>query len=243
MNGRLDDVRMFYELLARLEHDLGGTRTLASASGKMDWPRRGVYFFFEPGEMRSTSGEGLRVVRVGTHALKPGSKSTLWKRLRQHRGTLSGAYVGGGNHRGSIFRGHVGYALMRRDEWPADVTAEWSQGSTASRDIRMREFPLELRVSRHIREMPFLWLAIDDASGPTSLRGVTERNAIALLSNFPNVGTSTESLKSVDPPSDSWLGRHTLNLNVVRSGMWNSNHVEERYDREFLSILEECIAS
>ena len=174
MYNNLEDVRRFDNLLAQLDGKLAGTRTLAQANGKMDWPRRGVYFFFEPGELRSTSGEGPRVVRVGTHALKAGSKSTLWKRLRQHRGTNSGAYAGGGNHRGSIFRGHVGYALMSRDEWPAEVTSEWSQGSTADQELRLCELPLERKVSAHIRTMPFLWIAVEDEPGPGSSRGLIE---------------------------------------------------------------------
>lgn len=234
MRSRLDNLRRFYELLGLLEENLGGPRTLEKANGKMDWPRRGVYFFFEPSEYRTTSGDGPRVVRVGTHALKPGAKSTLWKRLRQHRGTTSGVYAGGGNHRGSIFRGHVGYALMRRNELPAEVTSQWSQGSTADRELRTREYPLECRVSLHIRMMPFLWVRIDDAPGPQSLRGNIERNAIGLLSNYPHVGGSKEKGRYIDGPSSNWLGRYAENLAVTQSGLWNVNHVDEGYDPAFL---------
>ena len=35
----------------------------------------------------------LRIVRVGTHGLKTGSRSTLWGRLSQHRGTSAEADV------------------------------------------------------------------------------------------------------------------------------------------------------
>ncbi len=76
---RLADLGQFYDLLAHLEKKLGGKRCLAECRGRADWPRRGVYFFFENGEHRSKSGDGMRVVRVGTHALKAGSKSKLWK--------------------------------------------------------------------------------------------------------------------------------------------------------------------
>src|SRR5262245_12149686 len=96
----------FYELLLELEIGLGGKRQLRSCTGKMRWPRRGVYFFFEPGEYRSTEESVERVVRVGTHAVGEGSASTLWSRLHTHRGSLAG----GGYHRGSIFRLHVGAA-------------------------------------------------------------------------------------------------------------------------------------
>ena len=109
---RLDDLSRFYELLETLEDRLGGRRTLAECSGRLLWPRRGVYFFFEPGEKRSESGAGDRVVRVGTHALSAGSATSLWNRLSQHRGS---ARSGGGNHRGSIFRLLVGEALIQRE--------------------------------------------------------------------------------------------------------------------------------
>ncbi len=103
----------FYETLAEVEAVHDGTRRLVGCSGRMDWPQRGVYFFFEDGELRE-DGFTPRVVRVGTHALRP-SKSTLWGRLSQHKGSEGGSMPGGGNHRGSIFRLHVGTALLEQD--------------------------------------------------------------------------------------------------------------------------------
>ena len=66
---RLSDLVRFYILLGSLEEKLGGKRTLAVCNGRMSWPTRGVYFFFEAGEERCDSGHGPRIVRVGTHAL------------------------------------------------------------------------------------------------------------------------------------------------------------------------------
>jgi hypothetical protein len=92
------------------------------------------------------------VVRVGTHGLASGSRTTLWKRLRQHQGTLKS---GGGSHRGSIFRLQVGTALINRDGWPPAVAGTWAKGSSASTAIRQAEQPLEMAVSQSIRQMPF----------------------------------------------------------------------------------------
>jgi len=39
----------------------------------------------ETGENRSDTGEGPRVLRVGTHALKTGGSTTLWAALRTHQ--------------------------------------------------------------------------------------------------------------------------------------------------------------
>ena len=96
--GRISDVQNFYGLLDSLAERVGGPRTLAACSGRLGWPRRGVYFFMEDGEIRSDSGTGPRIVRVGTHALTEGSGTKLWSRLSQHRGQQK---TGGGNHRGS----------------------------------------------------------------------------------------------------------------------------------------------
>ena len=207
-----------------LEKQLGGVRRLSQSHGRLGWPKRGVYFFREPGEQRCHSGSGPRIVRVGTHALKAGARTTLWNRLSQHRGTKRS---GGGNHRGSIFRLIVGTALIARDgrDYPT-----WGRGSSASRDVRKNEIPLEQAVTQVIGEIPYLWLAVNDAPGPASLRGYIERNAIALLSNYRE--------EALDPPSSSWLG-HFCNRDLVRtSGLWNQNHVNEHYEPEFLDILE-----
>jgi hypothetical protein len=108
-------INNFYNLIDSLRDRIRGYRRLSDCTGNMHWPQRGLYFFFEKGEYRANNRE-LRVVRVGTHALKTGSKTTLWNRLRTHRGPNKGKYIGGGNHRGSIFRLHVGTALLRRED-------------------------------------------------------------------------------------------------------------------------------
>lgn len=225
---RLDDLQLFYYLLSALEEKLAGVRYLANCSGRMLWPKRGIYFFMEPGETRSHSGRGPRIVRVGTHALKAGSGTTLWKRLYQHKGV---ARSGGGNHRGSIFRLIVGTALIERDAIDCD---SWDdRRSSAPREVRESELPLERTVSQVIGNMSFLWLSVDDEPGPQSLRGFVERNAIALLSSYGK--------PPIDPPSDSWLGSHCTREKVRTSGLWNSNHVDESYDPTFLDTLASLV--
>ena len=74
---RLSDLVRFYSIVDRLEVKIGGARKLTDCSGRMSWPKRGVYFFRETGENRTDTGEGPRVVRVGTHALTPGAGTNL----------------------------------------------------------------------------------------------------------------------------------------------------------------------
>lgn len=229
MSARLDDLRSFYSILDNLEQRVGGRRLLAGCHGRMEWPERGVYFFMEEGEHRSDSGEGLRVVRVGTHALTASSRTTLWNRLSQHKGQEKS---GGGNHRGSIFRLLIGSTLVNSG---ALACPTWAVGSNPSRDVRLAEETAEREVSRIIRAMPFLWLPVDDPPGPGSGRGYIERNSIALLSNLGK--------PALDPASDGWRGDlcYRGKARVRDSGLWNQNHVDELYDSEFLEVLEKLV--
>ncbi len=127
-SNRLQDLERFYFALDRLRLHLGGDRLLATSDAGMPFPRRGVYFFFERGEERRESSSGLRVVRVGTHALKDRSRTTLRQRLSQHRGIRK---TGGGNHRGSVFRKHVGAAVLNRS--PDLNCPTWGLGSRSTR--------------------------------------------------------------------------------------------------------------
>ena len=226
--GHLD---RFYELLSELEDRLGGRRRLEECHGRMGWPRRGVYFFFEPEELREDR-RASRVVRVGTHALKIGSRSTLWERLRQHKGYRSG----GGNHRGSIFRFHVGTAIREKEGWEKKFP-KWEQRRGIGKAIRKQEFLLEKKVSKHIRLMSFLWLEVDKPPNSIMMRGYIEQNAIGLLSNYGKLDTP----EALDPPSSNWLGNHCSNDKVRNSGLWNSNHTDKGYQPNFLKTLEKYL--
>jgi hypothetical protein len=235
---RKNDLIRFYAALEKLEKILGGKRMMGECDSRQGWPTRGIYFFFEKSEQRTDSGVGLRVVRVGTHALKAGSKATLWKRLSQHKGVRS---TGGGNHRGSIFRLLIGQARCEKEGRGVPTWGVGSSGGDAAQrfaidreSIKAAEQPIEQEVSIILGAMPLLWLEIDDVPGPDSLRGYIERNAIALLSNHGK--------KPLDPQSKDWLGLSSNREKVRQSALWNSNHVDEDYDPAFLDVLERQIS-
>lgn len=228
---RRADLDRLYTLLSDLETRVGGKQQLSDCTGYMDWPDRGVYFFFAADEHRGQLDQ-LRLTRIGTHAVSSGSGTSLWNRLRTHRGANSGTYEGGGNHRGSVFRKRVGEALIKRhslnDEYP-----HWGQGSSAGREQRLDELELERRVSNYIRDLPFLWVAVDDDPSPSSDRAYIERNAIALVSNYKT--------ESIDSRTDDWLGTDSPRDEISGSGLWNINHVDEEYDSKFLDRLAAAI--
>lgn len=224
---RRSDLNRFYALLGDLEETLGSKRKLGNCTGRMNWPDRGVYFFFHPDESRTASDQ-LRLTRVGTHAVSHGSQTSLWNRLRNHRGSKRGTYEGGGNHRGSVFRKRVGESIIER-EGLHERYPEWGVGSSAGRDLRLKELAMERRVSEYLRDLPFLWVGVDDVPGAESDRAYIERNAIALASNFEKT--------SIDHRAESWLGQHSPVEEIQDSGLWNINHVAESYDPEFLETL------
>ena len=225
-NAIVADLDRFYVLMAQLASRPLQGRQLKEYSGRLQWPARGVYFFMEPGECRSSHPSVHRIVRVGTHAVSALAKSTLWGRLRAHRGGADG----GGNHRGSIFRLHVGAALLAADE---EQLATWGVKASAPIEIRATEAAHERRVSAYICSMSVLWVGVPDDPGPRSHRSIIERNSIALLSNH---------CAPVDPPTSTWLGRHSPREEIVRSGLWNLNHIDERYDPGALDLLEHYVS-
>lgn len=225
------DLNRLYELLTDLEDRVGGKQRLGDCTGYMNWPNRGVYFFFAHGEHRRT-GDQHRLTRIGTHAVSAGSGTSLWNRLRTHRGTNGGTYAGGGNHRGSVFRKQVGEALSERHGLH-DVYPHWGEGSSADRNRRLDELDLEQRVSDYLRDLPFLWINVDDEPSPDSDRAYVERNAIALVSSFRKEG--------IDTRDDDWLGTESPRNKIHGSGLWNINHVGEDYDPAFLDTFEEAV--
>ncbi len=235
MANRMEDTERFYGLMDFLAFRSGGPKVLNECNGRLDWPRRGVYFFFEAGETRAkVVGKG-RVVRIGTHAITTGANTTLWNRLSQHKGV---SRTGLGIHRGSIFRLIVGTALAAANG--IDLPPSWGVGNSASQaahklgrsrqSVKDNEEELERKVSRYIGQMPFLWLAVPDEPGPNSMRGLIEGNAIALLSSYIS--------PAVDLQSKNWMGRHSDRDRVRRSGLWNNIHVDETWDARFLDDME-----
>ena len=227
-HARLLHIDRFYALLARVAAlNTGLNRKLSQQAAASFGRKLGIYFFFEDGEMRMTAPFQQRVVRIGTHAVSEGSKATLWDRLRTHRGGGDGL----GNHRGSIFRLHVGESLIRRADLEP-IFPTWGKGQSASTEIRSAEEEIELAVSEHIGNMQVAWLEVPDSSSADSDRSYLERNFIALLAGPTG---------PLDLPSGNWLGRWSTREAVTSSGLWNVNHVYENFDTTSLDVFEHYV--
>ncbi len=71
-NDRLAHLSRFYAMVDMLEQRIGGQRTLADCSGRLDWPQPGVYFFREAGETR------LRQRQRSTHRARRHARAEGW---------------------------------------------------------------------------------------------------------------------------------------------------------------------
>ena len=222
---KVADTARFYALLGELDHQLGGPRRLRYCTLSSGWPLNGVYFFFEDGENRA-DGQGSRVVRVGTHALRAENPSaaTLWDRLAQHRGRQTGD-PGGPRRSHSVFRRHVGTAIIvRRDRLGGEARDEVLDNWYHYRHQPLEE-QIELDVSRYVGVMPFLWLDVPDRG----TRHDIEAGAIALLSRCSG---------GADPPSPGWLGQYAFRAEIRDSGLWNVHHTYGYYDPGFLDLMD-----
>jgi hypothetical protein len=121
---------------------------------------------------------------------------------------------------------------MARDGAAAGIVA-WGVGSNASSNVRTAEQSHERLVSAYIGAMPFLWLKVDDEPSASSDRSYIERNLIALLSNCNKV--------AIDPPTKDWLGNHSQTATIRESGLWNTNHVHESTDSQFLGRFTKLV--
>lgn len=162
-------------------------------------PPDGIYAFFERSETVSMDCASYpRVTRIGTH-IKPGR---LPQRVQQHFGNKRSL---GGSKNASVFRKHLGGAILRRNN-PNDHRIEgWiTQGGPSIREI-------EEEVSRILRmEFSFVCIPINEYEDRKRL----SRGLIALLSHLP-----------VGAPSENWLGNFAAAKEIRSSGLWNVEHV------------------
>lgn len=231
----------FYRKLGVLHERTDGPYYLSDADGSLDWPDRGIYIFFSADtDLELDPVEEWRITRIGTVGDCAGSKSTLWERLRAHRGTKQGEYADGGNARGSIFRKHVGRAIIE-DEGLEEKYPNWGTphrnlpDELSTPELRAQEHSLELRVSEYIRDLPFLVIDIPGDPGPDCDRARIEKNLIALVAHARR---TTPALKK-----DGWVGHCSPHAEVAKTGLWNIDHVNAFYTGSIMTELDPFIES
>ncbi len=215
-----------YEMFAHLSKRIG-FRPLREIL-ENDLPKQGVYFFFDEKEPTKFSTSLPRLVRIGTHGVSLGSVATLRTRLRTHFGTRAGA----GNHRASVFRLHVGRAMIERDGLQ-EAYPNWGKGQSAPKNITEKEAPLEAMVSEYVGNLRVLFIPVVDTAGTGSMRATIERQFITMF---------TEGHCSIEESSLAWLGQFSDKSSIRDSGLWNVRDVGSDYDLKFIPLLDGLIS-
>ena len=191
----------FYELINKLEKFESIDEFLKSEQKYS----KGVYFFFDPAE-KINNGYN-RIIRVGSHGLSGKSNSTLKGRLRQHKGFLNG----GGNRRVSVFRRHVGNAIIKKENFD---------------EKEVQDEVLEKMISDYINSLPLAVLLFEDDADK---RRIFEKNSIRILSNC------SENFNK------DWLGSFSIDEKISKSGLWNIQHVKIKKENEKCAEIKEFL--
>jgi len=237
-NPRPTELQQLYGELETLRERIDGPYYLSDVSAEGNWPSRGIYIFFDPKTDFSSPVRQWCISRIGTVGDCEGSSATIWERLRAHRGTKRGQYQNGGNSRGSVFRRHVGEALIRNngleDKYPHwGVPHRSLPDEIDTQTLRESEHPLEKRVSEYIRSLPFLWVNVPGEPGPDCERAMLEKNLIGLVAH---------GRKTVPGLiRNGWLGRNAAEASITRTGLWNLDHTASLFDRNAVDDFERYV--
>lgn len=203
------EIDELYEDLAEFSFPRSGPVPLSECDPPTE---AGVYLFFEPGELRRNGGP--RIVRVGKAGYVKLDINLRSRLLRMHlHGTHRDEQYDSQNRLlSSVFRKHVGRALIERDDVRCPT---WMRSKApSSTEERHAEAELEKCVTKVMEAMSVTWLVVQEPDRRSRIEG----ELIRMLSNYRR--------QAVDPPSEDWLGRFHDDERIRDSGLWNIEHVK-----------------
>lgn len=178
-------------------------------------PGNGIYILFETGEQ----AHGVdRIVRVGTHT----GGDQLRSRLQQH-------FVKENKDR-SIFRKHIGRAILHRaedpflEQWNWDLTTRRAKDDYGDLLDRHKQAAVEKQVTAYIQaSFSFAVFEIVDKLERLNL----EAKIISTISWCDDCR-----------PSNQWLGLHSPEAKIRQSGLWlvNELYKEPLSEQEFMAL-------
>lgn len=182
-------------------------------------PINGIYFFYEEGERCGHQAAKPRIVRVGTH--RDGNfRSRIAEHFLLNPHKMEFTHDQPAPHDRSIFRKHIGRALLNKAQdpylsvWEVDFTTRMTRDAKRHlRDIS-REVAIETAVTQILRQkFSFKFIEVADQANRMGSQGL-ERALIGTLASCPRCG-----------PSDGWLGRYSPKLKIRESGLWLIQHL------------------
>jgi hypothetical protein len=199
-------------------------------------PDNGIYFFYEKGEAWGHGDSRPRVVRVGTTR-----QGNFRSRIKEHflfdESKMNFDSSRPAPRERSIFRKNIGRALLNRDGdgylkvWEIDFTSKGNRDEFGSlRDIP-KERGIESEITRILRGNFFFRFII--------MEGQEERmGAQGLESSL--IGTLGDC--NLCGHSENWLGNHSPNEKIRKSGLWLVQHLNSpKITESGMGIIIEAI--
>ena len=183
-------------------------------------PENGIYFFYEKGEVWGHGENRPRIVRIGTHR-EGNFQSRIAEHFLPNEAKMKFDVTRPPPHDRSIFRKHIGRALLNRDHdpylavWNIDLMTKEALNTHAHlRDID-KERRIETEVTRILRQQ--------FSFGFIALEGQAERiGSEGLEARLIGTVARCDACKA----SNAWLGYHSPIEKVRQSGLWLVQHLK-----------------
>ena len=179
-------------------------------------PYNGLYFFYEKGEVWGHGGGQLGIVRVGTH-----NDGNFRSRMSEHfllnERKMDFDAETSAPHDRSIFRKHIGRALLNRDD--ETYLEIWDKDFMVRRNIRnyghLRNIAKEKKIEREVtdilqKKFSFRFISV---AGQRKRKDL-EKRLIGTLAQCNLCQASTR-----------WLGHHSPKKQIREYGLWLIQHL------------------
>ena len=181
-------------------------------------PNNGIYFFYEDGEYWGHGGERPRVVRIGTHRKDGNFRHRIGEHFALDERRMNFDATRAAPRERSIFRKHIGRALLKQRGdpylavWEIDFTSREKREKYGHlRDIA-KEKVVESEITARLREsFSFRFIIVD---GKGTRRGLEQQI----------IGTVAQCSQCCE--SKNWLGTDSPKPEIRESGLWQIQHLK-----------------
>jgi hypothetical protein len=181
-------------------------------------PDNGIYFFYEEGEFWGHGGKRARIVRIGTHRKDGNFKHRIGEHFALDERRMGFDATRAAPRERSIFRKHIGRALLKQRGdpyltiWELDFTSRAKRETYGHRRDIAKEKLLESEITALLRgSFSFRFIVADGKGTRESL----ERQFI---------GTVAQCLQCCQ--SQNWLGNDSPKPEIRESGLWQIQHLK-----------------
>ncbi|MGB2697923.1 MAG: hypothetical protein WBD28_08735 [Candidatus Zixiibacteriota bacterium] len=199
-------------------------------------PQKGIYFFYEKGEIWAHGRDNPRIVRIGTH-----KNRNFRSRIKEHF-LLDESKMGFDKDKPkpsdrSIFRKNIGRALLNRDRddylqvWKIDFMTRGKRECLGHKRDIDKEKRIESTITRILRErFSFRFIVIESQTERMGSKGL-ESSLIGTVSHC-----------KLCTPSNGWLGHFSPQKRIKNSGLWLVQHIDsEGINNQHKKIISDTI--